>query len=116
MWQAICNFFAGLFGKKSTRQLAETAAAALIAANNKEKAAQAAGFLKAALVMAKAGKLTDDLFASALAKVSSLYQGNNAIRLALMAFINTPEIKLGEVNPKVVEILERLLAGVGAAK
>ncbi|MEN6639189.1 MAG: hypothetical protein ABFC95_08340 [Smithella sp.] len=114
MWEAIKNFFAGLFGgQKNVKKLAGVAAA-LIAANNREKAAEALVYLRAALVLAKAGKITDELFASAMAKINLSFQ-DKAIAAALMAFVTIPEIKLGEVNQDVIDILETLIAGIGAA-
>ncbi len=113
MFDAIINWFKSLFSSPDVKALARVAAT-LVVANNPVKAKEVLVYLKAALLMAKAGDLTNDLFQSAMAKVATSYQ-DKAITAALSAFITVPNIKLGEVNQDVVDILETIISVIEAA-
>jgi len=113
MFEKIKQWFLGLWKQPSVKSLARIAAT-LIVSNNKTKALEILVFLKAALVMAKGGKLTNELFLNTMNKIATTYQ-NKEILAAMSAFISIPDIKVGTVNQDVIDILETLISVIEAA-
>lgn len=113
MFTSIINWLKGLFSSPNAKELA-TVAASLIVANNKDKAVGLLAGLKTALLLAKTGGISRNTFQSAMSKLIT-NQKDKVLAAAIVACVNVPNIKVGEANQDVIDILETLISVIEAA-
>jgi len=103
---------AGTTATTSPAIAAAGVAGTLIAANNKQKAAEALVYAEVALKAAKAGKLDNEQLQSILTSIKG--KVDHPEYIALISAIQFPPVQLGTVNENLIDILEAFITGVRA--